>query len=230
MKIFQNTAVYVVAYILLMIPTYILPYFGSNSMLMNAFGMALGIGPTPQWWIHVWFIVAIGVLAWARSEYCTKKWLPIFPVLAGFFDMVPFLNGIPLVPTILNVCGIVFGVALLSERSDDLHPNFRKQVKVLWIWSAITIIGIVVKFATLALLGTTYTTRSVLKEPVKEIPAVSVPAPKPSEPVLAPTAPATPSVNTATSSVPPVQNIQGTDNQSKAMLNKANKTLDSLLK
>ncbi len=229
MKFLKNTAVYVALYILLMIPTYILPYFGSNSMLINAFGMAFGIGPNPQWWVHVWFIVAITVISWGRSEFCTKKWLPIFPVLAGVFDMVPMLNSIPLIPTILNICGIIFGVTLLSDKSAVIHPNFRRQMILLGGWSALTVIGIVVKLSTAANISAIPT--------ATKAPNFAVPTQKSIEPPTVQTAPATPAqqpptvaVSSAAPTSTPLQSPQAVDPQSKAMLNKANKTLDSLLK
>lgn len=124
MLIAKNATTYVVAYLALMAPTYILPYFGSNSTLANAFSTALGMGPMPQWWAHAWCLIMLVLLCWLRGNAIGKGFLPAFPVLAGAFDMIPGLSMIPLVPTLLHTVGIVLGVkdapqieiASISER------------------------------------------------------------------------------------------------------------------
>ena len=42
---------FVVIYFIAIIPTYILPYFGSNSTLLNIPGAAWGLGALPQFWM-----------------------------------------------------------------------------------------------------------------------------------------------------------------------------------
>jgi hypothetical protein len=112
----RNPTAYVVAYLLLMVPTYILPYFGSNSTLINAFSSAFGMGPTPQWWAHIWFLTMLSLLGWLRGNAIGKTFLPLFPVLAGIFDIVPGLSVIPLVPTVLHIAGIVLGTMNATVR------------------------------------------------------------------------------------------------------------------
>ena len=109
MFIARNTVAFVVAYLVLMVPTYILPYFGSNSTLVNGLSAGLGMGPTPQWWAHVWCLSMLMVLAWLRGSAVAKGFLPIFPVLAAVFDMTPGLSVIPLIPTFLHVGGMILG-------------------------------------------------------------------------------------------------------------------------
>lgn len=237
MKILQKSAAYVVLYILLMVPTYILPYFGSNSLLLNTVGMVFGFGPSPQWWAHVWFIVALVVMSWCRSEYCTHRWLPIFPVLAGVFDMTPVLNQIPLIPTIMNLFGIIFGVTLLSDRSKDLQPTFRNQRITLGVWTLITVIGVTVKLATIATVAATSSTRTTVEQ-YKTSPKINavesksteLPATDTSRQIVQTPATSGNATPPAPSSTLNSQSAQASDPQSKAMLNKANKTLDSLLK
>lgn len=117
MKIFRNTPVYVVAYLLFMLPTYILPYFGSNSALMNSMGIGLGAGFLPQWWAHVWSLVMLAMITWVRGGWIGKTYLPIFPVLAAVFDMFPLLSAIPLIPTILHVIALIMG-SITSKEGD----------------------------------------------------------------------------------------------------------------
>lgn len=226
MNALRNPIVYIVAYIVLMVPTYILPYFGSNSFLINVGSSALvsSFGPTPQWWIHVWFLVALITLAWARTEFCTKKWLPIFPVVAALFDMTPVISNIPLVPTVMHVCAMIFGVTLASENASTIQPSLRKPRMLLVIWTIVTVIAISLRVATFAALAdktkgpsaTPFSTGTAAPsfKPVD-------PAPRPVEPSSVPAAP--PSATTQSASTP-------IDAQSKDMLKKANKSLDALLK
>lgn len=123
MKIFRNTAVFVVAYLLFMLPTYILPYFGSNSTVLHAFSAAMGLGFSPQWWAHVWSLVMLAMITWVRGRWIGKNYLPIFPVLAGVFDMFPILSAIPLVPTVFHVVTLIVGVMASQAGETDLEVN-----------------------------------------------------------------------------------------------------------
>jgi hypothetical protein len=120
MKPIINPIVYVICYLLLMIPTYILPYFGSNSSVVNAISTAVGFGPTPQWWMHVWFLVMLVLLTWLRGAVTSKKHLVAFAIVAAVFDMAPGLSMIPLVPTVMHLLAIIMG-ATASTATDDEH-------------------------------------------------------------------------------------------------------------
>ncbi|MDD5298519.1 MAG: hypothetical protein PHU46_16570 [Rhodocyclaceae bacterium] len=119
MFIARNTVAFVVAYLVLMVPTYILPYFGSNSTLVNGLSIGLGMGPTPQWWAHVWFLTMLMVLAWLRGGAIGKVFLPVFPVLAAAFDLTPGLSAIPLIPTFLHLGGIILGAMAKAEPATE---------------------------------------------------------------------------------------------------------------
>jgi len=98
---------FILLYLLCLIPTYILPYFGSNSILAAA--GTLGI--TLFWTVfHIIFLVIMILLAHKRGKDTTINYLMLFPILAGAFDMVPMLSMIPLVPTIFHLLAIVMGV------------------------------------------------------------------------------------------------------------------------
>lgn len=114
-----NTFIYVFAYIALMTPTYILPYLGSNSSIINAVSASIGLGMTPQWWAHAWSLTMLCLITWARSGIVGRAWLPILPVLATVFDLMPILSMIPLVPTLLHLGGILAGVIGVPERKDS---------------------------------------------------------------------------------------------------------------
>jgi hypothetical protein len=110
MKFLGNAVVFVVLYILFMLPTYYLPYLGSNSAVVGAFGAAADAGINPAFWPHLGALIALAVIAWFRGALIDKKWLVIFPVLATVFDLAPGLSAIPLVPTVMHILAIVLGV------------------------------------------------------------------------------------------------------------------------
>ena len=105
----KNTFAYVGLYLLVMIPTYVLPYFGSNSVLASAIHKGVSGSIYPLFWIHLSFSLGLCLLAWLRGESIAKAWLVVLPVVATVFDLVPGLNVVPLVPTALNICAIIFG-------------------------------------------------------------------------------------------------------------------------
>jgi hypothetical protein len=110
MNILCKAPTFVLLYILLMFPTYILPYFGSNSSALNALGAAVGTGFSPAFYWHLIALAGLVVITWFRSTYISKKWLVVFPILAAVFDMVPGFSVIPLVPTIMHLLAIILGV------------------------------------------------------------------------------------------------------------------------
>lgn len=110
MKFLGNTVVFVILYILFMLPTYYLPYLGSNSAVLGALGAAAGAGVNPAFWPHLGSLIILIVLAWFRGALVDKKWLIIFPILASVFDLVPGLSTIPLVPTVMHLLAIILGV------------------------------------------------------------------------------------------------------------------------
>lgn len=108
-RLFSSAVVFVVAYVVLMLPTYYLPYVGSNSAVLAGLGAATGMGLSPQFWMHVACLYFMIVITWLRGCQIGKQWIAIFPVIASIFDMVPGVNLVPLVPTAMHVCALIFG-------------------------------------------------------------------------------------------------------------------------
>ena len=104
-------ATFFLAYVLFMIPTYVLPYFGSNSILANGLSSTLGLGLLPQFWLHALALYSLIVICWIRGTRIETPWLAVFPALAALFDLVPTLNWIPLIPTACHVAALVIGVS-----------------------------------------------------------------------------------------------------------------------
>ncbi len=107
----------VMLYLLFMLPTYILPYFGSNSLVANAALAAAdeaaggGNGLNMLLLVHIICLAALCLLAWLRGSLVGKTWLVTLPILAGLFDILPGFSMIPLVPTVLHICTIIVGVS-----------------------------------------------------------------------------------------------------------------------
>lgn len=66
-KLIANAPTFVVLYLLFMVPTYLLPYIGSNSAALNATTGLAGIGFSPAFWLHLILLLVLCVLAWARG-------------------------------------------------------------------------------------------------------------------------------------------------------------------
>ncbi len=62
-KVIANAPTYVVLYLLFMVPTYLLPYVGSNSAALNAAGSVSGLGLSPAFWLHLGILLILCVLA-----------------------------------------------------------------------------------------------------------------------------------------------------------------------
>lgn len=116
-KILASGPSYVGLYILFMIPTYILPYFGSNSFVANATLAAIdeaaggGNGLNLLLYVHLVSLGALALIAWLRGSEIGKVWIVTFPIIAGVFDIMPGLSMIPLVPTAMHIGAIIMGVS-----------------------------------------------------------------------------------------------------------------------
>lgn len=114
----MNRITFFIAYLFFMLPTYILPYFGSNSMFAHVVAGAsrspAGAGVSAALSIftvlHLLALVALVVLARARGRVNGKSHLIAFPIVAAAFDMLPLLSMVPLVPTVLHVIVLVLGM------------------------------------------------------------------------------------------------------------------------
>ncbi len=122
MPFMRNPVWYVGGYLIAMLPTYVLPYLGSNSVTARAACALADSMPMYRQSTHscatvhaalVFHALFLGILiflAYARGSVIDKKWLVIFPVMATFFDLMPGFSAIPLFPTIMHVLAIILGV------------------------------------------------------------------------------------------------------------------------
>jgi len=108
-KTFGSTPVFVIVYLVFMIPTYLLPYLGSNSAVLGAAAAAADAGVNPAFWVHLICLVVLLDVTSYRGRFIGKKWIVIFPVIAIVFEFIPGLNWIPLVPTAMHLSALIIG-------------------------------------------------------------------------------------------------------------------------
>ena len=110
-SLLQSGPLYFVLYLALAIPTYILPYFGSNSAFVNGVSTFGGAGAYPLFYWHLTFLYCLICLAWVRGSLIDRSWLLVFPIFAAIFDLVPGFNWIFLVPTVFHILAMILGVS-----------------------------------------------------------------------------------------------------------------------
>lgn len=139
MNYLRNKNIFIILYLLFVTPTYILPYFGSNSTVANSVSIYVGAGPTPLWWLHLFFLILLVNVSWIRGNLIKKPVLVIFPLAVIFFDLVPIFNSIPMVPTLLHVACILFG--FIYEDGGHGFQNYRLQLTLMACLAFVPIVG-----------------------------------------------------------------------------------------
>ncbi|MEM1153913.1 MAG: hypothetical protein AAGI44_07210 [Pseudomonadota bacterium] len=125
MKFVANAAVFCVVYLILMIPTYVFPYLGSNSAAMVAIQSvevdSVQDGTLFFTFTHLACLAGLIFITFLRGKWVGKVWLIIFPILAAVFDFIPGLSIIPLVPTVMHLCAMIFGFSA-SPHEKQVSP------------------------------------------------------------------------------------------------------------
>jgi len=109
-RFFGNVLTFAVLYVLFLIPTYVLPWAGSNSLMFAAASSEFEGQIPPAFWGHLGALGVLVLLAFCRGRLIGKAWLPVLPVIAGLFDLMPGLSMVPFVPTAFHVVTLVLGV------------------------------------------------------------------------------------------------------------------------
>ncbi len=138
-----NVAFFFIAYLITMIPTYILVYSGSNSVLVNGLGRLAGGGLPVQFWWHLTCYAVLMFLAYTRGVRIARGWLITLPIVAMVFDFVPGLNLIPLVPTALNLTALFVGTTRKPPAGfapDNLDTLLVRSLWVLAVYCGFVII------------------------------------------------------------------------------------------
>ena len=126
MHLLRRGSIFLAAYLVLLIPTYVLPYFGSNSYVATGIFVFGGAGLLPQTWIHIGLLLAIVLITWLRGAYAAKAWIAVLPVLAGLTDLAPGFNLVPLLPSLFHALAMIFGARATSHVPSEGEP--REQI------------------------------------------------------------------------------------------------------
>lgn len=126
-KLLINSTAYVLIYLVLMIPTYVLPYFGSNSVIANGAGALVDTasgGTTAifthlPFLLHAAFLIALCITAFIRGGIISKKWILVFPLIALICDLTPGLSSIPFLPSLLHILAILLGVLGVDKLTEQ---------------------------------------------------------------------------------------------------------------
>lgn len=111
-KLLTHPAAYVALYLAGMLPTYVLPFLGSNAALLRASARSMGVRDTTApglFALHLGCLLGLCVLALVRGGAMGRRWLVVFPALALVFDLTPGLSLVPLVPTAMHLLALVVG-------------------------------------------------------------------------------------------------------------------------
>lgn len=145
---FTSLPAFLIVYLVAMVPTYILPYLGSNSVVLNAAAAAAGLAGTLPFWMHLGFLWILVSCAMFRGVAIERNWLPVLPLVAAAFDMLPGLNLVPFVPTALHVATLILG----SNRQATADRSGKPRLKLFVIAAAgigLTFLGAIWQVATL---------------------------------------------------------------------------------
>jgi hypothetical protein len=182
MKTFlRSTPAFVVCYLLFMIPTYILPYLGSNSSLVNGASVSLGKGMPPMWWAHLWVLGMLISIAGSRGDLIGKRYLASVATLAALFDLTPLLSMIPFVPTIVHILVISLGITPKKEMPEKPSND---AILFAGLITVIAVAGTVMFISTLKLAQPG--TDVVNSQPAKPLAPMHAPPIQPSEQADAP--------------------------------------------
>lgn len=118
MNVFLQPAIYLTSYLVAILLTYILPYWGSNAWSLKQVAHATNSDTSSFaifFTIHLVVYLFMGVLTAIAGKNTNKMWLVGFPIMAGIFDLAPTLNLIPLIPSILNIVALVISFKAITQ-------------------------------------------------------------------------------------------------------------------
>ncbi len=116
-RVLSNSTNWLLLYLGVMVPTYLLPYLGSNSILAGAATLGATL---PLFIIHLLCLVALCVFAYVRGGIVGKSWLVAMPIGAAVFDLIPVLNWVPLIPTVFHIIALVVGTTSPNTAGPDV--------------------------------------------------------------------------------------------------------------
>ena len=112
-----STGMFVGVYLGAMLPTYIYRWVFGGAMLTDAaFSGGRGIGGMSVV-LYLFLIASYTAMVFAcykKGSQENKLWIITFPIVAAVFDLL--IIFIPFIPTIMNVCAMVFGLVEMGKK------------------------------------------------------------------------------------------------------------------
>lgn len=120
-KALSNTSVFVVIYILFMIPAYLTYVDSSSTISSGSLGMSMVNLPLL---LHFCSMLMLCYICFVRGKLIGKTWLGFIPLIAIAFEFLPALSAIPLVPSVYHLLAIVIGsfATATGSVSTDTRP------------------------------------------------------------------------------------------------------------
>ncbi len=116
-KAFANKNLFIISYIICLLPTYFLGYTGivENGLALNAI--------TISSILYMLSMAVIWGICFARGVLIGKEWLVLIPTVAFIFNLTPALTAIPFVPYEYHLLAIILGVACPLISCQDESRN-----------------------------------------------------------------------------------------------------------
>ena len=115
-KAFANKTLFVITYIVFLLPTYFVSYaaIAENGLAWNAITISSSL--------YILSMVAIWGICFARGVMIGKNWLVLIPTVAFIFNLTPALTAIPFVPFVYHLLAITLGAAcpLVSSEHESM--------------------------------------------------------------------------------------------------------------
>lgn len=92
-------------YTIAIIPSYLLPWLGSNSFIAHLFSNH----SRAAFWIHTASLSLACFFSFIRGKQIKASHLGGLSISAAFFDLMPILNFIPLIPSFFHLLTILIG-------------------------------------------------------------------------------------------------------------------------
>ncbi|PPC94167.1 MAG: hypothetical protein CTY33_05060 [Methylotenera sp.] len=125
-KAFANKNLFMISYIICLLPTYFLGYAGivENGLALNAI--------TISSILYMLSMAVIWGICFARGVLIGKEWLVLIPTVAFIFNLTPALTAIPFVPYEYHLLAIILGVAcpLISGQDESRNSPLAETLPI----------------------------------------------------------------------------------------------------
>lgn len=127
----MDRALFLLFYTLAAFPTYILPWIKGFTGGLALMGATPVMGAAASLYVlHAGLLFVCIVAAYLRSKTNKSAALPFLPAAAAAFDLIPGLNFIPFVPSVLHIFALIVGYGS-GQGGGEAAPPFRKTFKTM---------------------------------------------------------------------------------------------------